>query len=229
MKTPELRTTSFLVQIPNLDGDGIAETVSVEVQCFTDPETGAEVLTPESLELIDRTKARRMGLILPDELKSLRERLDLSQEEISDLLQIGAKTYTRWETGRARPSRSMNVMLCALRDGVMTVEYLRALRTGGGVTSRFAERISASEWMPSGDFGSWFAALGSAPEASAKVFIQSASPGKTVLVRLMEQRFTQFTPKVVKLVDRDGGETMIPDRLFGSRPRHHWIQETIEE
>lgn len=229
MKTPELRTTSFLVQIPNLDGDGIAETVSVEVQCFTDPETGAEVLTPESLELIDRTKARRMGLILPDELKSLRERLDLSQEEISDLLQIGAKTYTRWETGRARPSRSMNVMLCALRDGVMTVEYLRALRTGGGVTSRFAERISASEWMPSGDFGSWFAALSSAPEASAKVFIQSASPGKTVLVRLMEQRLTQFTPKVVKLVDRDGGETMIPDRLFGSRPRHHWIQETIEE
>lgn len=229
MKTPKLRTTSFLVQIPNLDGDGIAETVPVEVQCFTDPETGMEVLTPESLELIDRTKARRMGLILPEELKSLRERLDLSQDEISDLLQIGAKTYTRWETGRARPSRSMNVMLCALRDGVMTVEYLRALRAGGGVTSRFAERLSASEWTPSSDYWSWFAALGSAPKTPAKVFIQSTSAWKTVLDRLVEQQSAQFTPKVVKLGDREGGETMIPDRLFGSRPRHHWTQETVEE
>ena len=229
MKTPELRTTPFFVQIPNLDGDGIAETVSVDVQCFTDPETGEEVLTPESLELIDRTKARRMGLILPDELKSLRERLDLSQDEISDLLQIGAKTYTRWETGRARPSRSLNVMLCALRDGVMTLEYLRSLRTGGGVTSRFAERISASQWTPSGDCWSWVAALGSAPEVPVKVFIQSASVGKPVLGRLMEQRLKHFTPKGVTLVDREGGESMIPDRLFGSRPRHLWVQESVEE
>jgi DNA-binding transcriptional regulator YiaG len=229
MKTTELRTTRFLVQIPNLDGDGIAETVAVDVQCFTDPETGEDVLTSDSIELIDRTKARRMGLILPDELKSLRERLDLSQDEISDLLQIGAKTYTRWESGRARPSRSLNVMLCALRDGVITVEYLRALRTGGGVTSRFAERISARDWTMGVDCWSWVAALGSDPETRMKTVIHSASAGIALFARPMGQRLAQPNPKVVKLVDRDGGHTMIPDRLFGSSPRHQWVQETSEE
>ncbi len=147
MNTPELRTTSFLVHVPNLEGDGIAESVSIEVQCFTDTETGEEVLTPESIEKIEQTKARRMGLISSDELKILRERLDLTQEGISDLLQIGAKTYTRWESGRARPSRSMNVLLCALRDGVISLEYLRALRSGNGVTLGFARQILASNWL----------------------------------------------------------------------------------
>ncbi len=147
MNTPELRTTSFLVHVPNLEGDGIAEIVPIEVQCFIDTETGEEVLTPESLEKIEQTKARRMGLISSDELKKLRERLDLTQEDISNLLQIGAKTYTRWESGRARPSRSMNVLLCALRDGVISLEYLRALRSGNGVTLGFARQILASNWL----------------------------------------------------------------------------------
>ncbi len=59
---------------------------------ITDTETGEEILTPESLERIEQVKARRMGLVSSDELKSLRERPDLTQEEISDLLQMGAKT-----------------------------------------------------------------------------------------------------------------------------------------
>ena len=118
----------FEVHIPNLEGDEVAETVTIQVHVYIDPVSGEEVLTPDSLALIEKTKARRMGLMLPDEIRELRERLDLTQEAMSDLLQIGAKSYTRWESGRARPSRSLNVLLCALRDGVMSVDYLRALR-----------------------------------------------------------------------------------------------------
>ena len=129
MTTP-LTTKTFNVMIPNLEGDGVAEIVPVQVQVFTDPETGAEVLTPESLDLIEKTKARYLGLLSPEALKQLRERFELTQEEISELLQIGAKTYTRWESGRARPSRSLNVLLRAIRDGVVTAEYLRAQREG---------------------------------------------------------------------------------------------------
>lgn len=229
MKTPELRTSQFHVHIPNLEGDGIAETVSVNVQCFTDPETGAEVLTPESLELIDRTKARRMGLILPDDLRSLRERLDLSQEDISHLLQIGAKTYTRWETGRARPSRSMNVMLCALRDGMMTIEYLRALRTGGGVTSRYAERISASEWPASGAWWSWSALLPSVSANSIKNSSYETGAGKMKATNPMAQLLLHYMSKAAVPFDGEGGETIVPDRQFGSRRQYHWLQETDEE
>jgi DNA-binding transcriptional regulator YiaG len=124
----KLKDITFDVHIPNLDGDGIACTVPIEVQAYTDPETGEDVLTPESVQLVEKTQARCMGLMSAEEIKSLRQRLDLSQQEISELLQIGAKTYTRWESGRAMPSRSMNVLLCALRDGQLDLSYLGALR-----------------------------------------------------------------------------------------------------
>jgi DNA-binding transcriptional regulator YiaG len=124
----KLKKIPFDVHIPNLDGDGTAEIIPIEVQAYADPETGEDVLTPESLDLIERTQARHMGLMTAEDVKALRTRLALSQDEMSDLLQIGAKTYTRWESGRARPSRSMNVMLCALRDGQLGINYLRALR-----------------------------------------------------------------------------------------------------
>jgi DNA-binding transcriptional regulator YiaG len=126
--TTDLKMQPFDVYIPNLDGDAIAETVRIEVPVRIDPESGEEILTPEAHELIEKTKARRMGLMLPSEIRDLRERLELTQEEMSELLQTGAKTYTRWESGRARVSRSMNVLLCALRDGRIDVNYLRRLR-----------------------------------------------------------------------------------------------------
>ncbi|MBM3883497.1 MAG: helix-turn-helix domain-containing protein [Verrucomicrobia bacterium] len=123
-------TQEFEVLIPNLDGAGVAERVKVSVPVRWDEDLQEWLLTPEAHELIENTKARHLGLMLPDEIREIRERLDLTQDEICELLQIGAKTYTRWETGRARPSRSMNVLLCALRDGVASVEYLRSLREG---------------------------------------------------------------------------------------------------
>jgi len=127
----KLKKVHFDVHIPNLDGDGIAYTVPIEAEAYSDPETGEDVLTPEAVEEIEKIQARHMGLMSAEDIQNLRERLDLSQQEMSDLLQIGAKTYTRWESGRARPSRSMNVLLCALRDGQLDLNYLRAIRDPG--------------------------------------------------------------------------------------------------
>jgi len=139
--TTDLKMRPFDVHIPNLDGDDIAETVRIEVPVRIDPESGEEILTPEAHELIEKTKVRLMGLMSPEELRELREeRLHLTQEEMSDLLQIGAKTYTRWESGRARPSRSLNVMLCALRDGQLDVNYLRVLRDPSARAAWFARK-----------------------------------------------------------------------------------------
>ena len=78
--------------------------------------------------MIDKTKARHMGLLLPEEIRALREHLRLSQSEMSELLQIGAKSYTRWESGRERPSRSSNLLLRSLWDGKIDVGYLRSLK-----------------------------------------------------------------------------------------------------
>jgi DNA-binding transcriptional regulator YiaG len=167
MKNATLKTQQFNVHIPNLEGDGIAEIVPVDVQTYFDPDLGEDVLTPESLELIDRVKARRMGLMLPNEIKELREKLELTQAEMSGLLQIGAKSYTRWETGRARPSRSINLLLCALRDGQIDVHYLRALRHPASRAADWAPR----QWheFPIATLlrKSWDSALASHPPTQA--------------------------------------------------------------
>ncbi len=115
------------VHIPTLDGAGIAETIMVKVPALRDPKNGEIYLDSDATAILDKVKARHMGLLTPDQIKALRKRLDLTQPQISELLQIGEKTWTRWETGRERPSRSINVLLCALNDGKIDVRYLQSL------------------------------------------------------------------------------------------------------
>jgi DNA-binding transcriptional regulator YiaG len=125
MKT---KIASIEVRIPNPDGSGIAERVQVEVPLRWDAELKHWLLTEDAHQIIDNTKARHMGLISSAELKEMRLRFRLTQREIGSLLQVGEKSYTRWETGRARPSRSLNVLLCALRDGRLSISYLQSLQ-----------------------------------------------------------------------------------------------------
>jgi DNA-binding transcriptional regulator YiaG len=115
------------VLIPTLDGSGVAETIKVKVPAWRDPKDGEIYLDGEALRILDQTKARHLGLLKPEQIKALRERLGLKQREISELLQIGEKTWTRWETGRERPLRSINVVLWALLDGKIDVAYLKHL------------------------------------------------------------------------------------------------------
>lgn len=116
------------VVIPTTDGQGIARTVDIEVDAWLDQDTNETYLDAEAIEVLDRAKARHLGILSPDELRQLRRRLGQSQKSISELLQIGEKTWTRWESGRERPSRAMNVLLRALRDGRLDIHYLACLR-----------------------------------------------------------------------------------------------------
>jgi DNA-binding XRE family transcriptional regulator len=116
------------VQIPTADGTAVAERVQIEVPLKWDPELNEWLLTEEAHQIVDDTKARHMGLISPVALKEMRIRLRLTQRQIGALIQVGEKSYTRWETGKARPSRSLNVLLCALRDGRLSIPYLQSLQ-----------------------------------------------------------------------------------------------------
>jgi transcriptional regulator with XRE-family HTH domain len=91
-----------------------------------------------------------MGLLTPEQIKGLRKRLGLTQPQISELLQIGEKTWTRWETGRERPSRVINVLLFALNDGKLDAGYLRSVaRRRNDWAVRLAERPCAprNPWL----------------------------------------------------------------------------------
>ncbi len=91
-----------------------------------DEELQEFLITAKAHKLIDDTKARYMGLLSPSEIKNIRARLSLSQREMSELMQAGEKSYTRWESGRARPSKVINLMLRAIAEGKITVEWLKS-------------------------------------------------------------------------------------------------------
>jgi DNA-binding transcriptional regulator YiaG len=121
----KIENRTFDVSIPTADGENIAELISIEIPMEWDEEIQEWLMTEESLQKIEETKARYMGLMLPSEIHALRRRLNLSQKEISEALQIGEKTWSPWENGRLRPSRSINLLLRALNDEKITIDYLK--------------------------------------------------------------------------------------------------------
>ncbi len=118
--------TKVPVKIPTLDGKGIQETVEVEVHAYQNPTDGEIYLDGDALQMLDGVKARHMGLMLPEDVAELREQLGVTQKRMAQLLQIGEKSYSRWETGRERPSRTTNLILAALSDGRIDVAYLES-------------------------------------------------------------------------------------------------------
>jgi DNA-binding transcriptional regulator YiaG len=123
----KIETRTFDVSIPTADGESVAELITIEIPMEWDEEIHEWLMTDEGLQRVEETKARHMGLMQPAEIRALRERLKLTQREISEALQIGEKTWSPWENGRNRPSRSINLLLRALDDGKITIDYLKTV------------------------------------------------------------------------------------------------------
>lgn len=139
MKTKEI---DFEVQVPKADGTGVAEKVTVTVPVRWDEELQEWLMTPEAHEIMDNTKARLIGLLLPSQLKELRERYGYTQKEMGELFQAGEKSWTRWESGKHRPSRVINLLIRALYEGEISVNYL--LKRAGKPLRREPQRQFAS-------------------------------------------------------------------------------------
>ena len=115
------------VRIPDGNG-GIREIIDVEVDAEFDETTGEYFLSDEAIRKIDRVKARLMGLLLPSEIKELRARFNKTQADMCAILGLGAKTWTRWETGAERPQTLYGKVLIALYEGRQTLEDFCAQR-----------------------------------------------------------------------------------------------------
>jgi DNA-binding transcriptional regulator YiaG len=116
----------YPVAIPTVDGAGIQNTVEIEIEALRDPVSGEIFLDGAAREQIEKVKARNMGLMLPEDIAVLRDQLGVTQKRMARLLQIGEKSYCRWETGSERPARSTNLILAALADGRIDVAYLES-------------------------------------------------------------------------------------------------------
>ena len=69
----------------------------------------------------------KYGLLSAEEIRSLRERFDLTQAELSHFLGLGQNSLSRWESGRTIQSVAMDYLLRLVRDVPGTLDYLRKL------------------------------------------------------------------------------------------------------
>lgn len=137
---PVTRKIPFDVYLPaTAEKEAVfAETIDVEVY----ENFGQEFLTPESSELIERTRARHLGFIHGKDIRSLRKRLGLTQDELSTLLDCGEKSLSRWESGRGLPSGIVNKLLRLLDEGYLSPVSLAAV-TGHRPSWTLAERFQS--------------------------------------------------------------------------------------
>jgi putative zinc finger/helix-turn-helix YgiT family protein len=76
----------------------------------------------EDATAIYRTKH---GLLSADEIRMIREQFGLTQSDLARLLQLGANTVSRWESGRNVQTGAMDILLRLLRDLPGSLDYLR--------------------------------------------------------------------------------------------------------
>jgi HTH-type transcriptional regulator / antitoxin MqsA len=86
------------------------------------------------------------GLLLPEEIGSIRRSLELSQAAFETLLGVGAKTVVRWEKGTVFQNQATDELLRTLRDVPGVAEYL-ARRSGVEIPVQ-ARRVGVPETAP---------------------------------------------------------------------------------
>ncbi|MBP2170070.1 putative transcriptional regulator [Erwinia toletana] len=71
--------------------------------------------------------SRHRVSIAPEELKSVRERLNLSQAVFASYLHTGESTYQNWEQGRAKPNAQAVLLILMVARNPETLQTLASL------------------------------------------------------------------------------------------------------
>lgn len=92
---------------------------------------GEEVYLPGQMDAtLHRASAKirvEEGLLLPEEIRSIRESLGLTQSALEELLGVGPKTVVRWEKGTVFQNGATDSLLRTIRDVPRAAEYLAGL------------------------------------------------------------------------------------------------------
>ena len=65
-----------------------------------------------------------LGLLMPEEIKAIRESLELTQSDFEQLLRVGEKTVVRWERGTVFQNSATDVLIRAVQDVHGFADYL---------------------------------------------------------------------------------------------------------
>ena len=86
-----------------------------------------EIVYPgETTRFIESVVAEQTEQLTPRELERIREDLGVAtQDEMSEALGLGLKTYHKWESGKQYPTRSMSYYIRVLAEFPQAFDWLR--------------------------------------------------------------------------------------------------------
>jgi HTH-type transcriptional regulator / antitoxin MqsA len=103
-----------------------------DVASFRCEACGEQFYTPEQareLSLRVKLAAReKLDVLSPERIVAIRKKARLSQEALEDLLGLGDKVVTRWETGRVVPTKAADFVLRLLDRRPELIDDLRQIR-----------------------------------------------------------------------------------------------------
>lgn len=95
-------------------------TVAVENEFIACEACGEEYVEPEMMDRTLRRAAEAIrkseGLLMPEEIKAIREGYGLTQTDFERLINAGPKTVTRWERGTVAQNGTADTLMRVLRD-----------------------------------------------------------------------------------------------------------------
>ncbi len=86
------------------------------------------ILPPALQQAIENECRRRLGRLTPEQVRAVRERTGLSQAQMAELLSVGEKTYTRWESGDSLHNESSDTLVRLVDHNADLFVHLKAER-----------------------------------------------------------------------------------------------------
>ncbi|MBI5863390.1 MAG: type II toxin-antitoxin system MqsA family antitoxin [Planctomycetes bacterium] len=84
---------------------------------------------------------RQLGLLTPNEIRSGRERLGRTQQELQELLGLGGNTLSRWESGRVYQSWALDTLLRLVFRDPTALLYIAKVERPARTAKKEAESL----------------------------------------------------------------------------------------
>jgi len=108
------------------------ETVQVETKLFRCDACGEGFVTPQQMReharAVKDEVRKKHGLLLPDRVAAIRKKLELTQEQLEELLGTGPKVVVRWESGKVIQGSGHDLALRLLDTDPSALKNLRLIR-----------------------------------------------------------------------------------------------------
>lgn len=88
--------------------------------------------------------ARRMGLLAPEEIASIRRKLKFTQKQFESMLGVSSPSVSRWENGAVQQSKPVDKLMRVIRDVPDVARYLTECAELSYATAIFTADISST-------------------------------------------------------------------------------------